>query len=89
MQAADQCAALSVVFHQIKLPQRLGWIELPVVADYGSIWRSFIENDMRSRMTRTEDREHVYTAYREAGNVHAKTQYSNARASLCASRAEE
>ena len=62
---------------------------MPVVAYYGSIWRSFIENDMRSRVTRTEDHDNVYTVYREAANVNAKTQDSNARAGFCESRAEE
>jgi hypothetical protein len=39
------------------------WIEMPVVADYGSIWRSVVYNGMRSGITNTEDREHVYTVY--------------------------
>ena len=39
------------------------WIEMPVIADYGSIWRGFINNGMRSGITATEDRARVFTVY--------------------------
>ena len=39
------------------------WVELPVIANYGSFWRGFIDNGMRSGITETEDRARVYTIY--------------------------
>ncbi|MGI9353603.1 MAG: hypothetical protein ACR2PF_00335, partial [Rhizobiaceae bacterium] len=30
------------------------WIEMPVVADYGSIWRAFVDNGMRSGIKHKE-----------------------------------
>lgn len=39
------------------------WIEMPVIANYGAIWRGFIDNGMRSGITKTEDRAKVFTVY--------------------------
>jgi hypothetical protein len=39
------------------------WIEMPVVPNYGSIWRAFVDNGMRSGIVTTEDRARVFTVY--------------------------
>jgi hypothetical protein len=39
------------------------WIEMPVVQNYGSIWRSFLDNAMRSGIVTTEARSRVFTVY--------------------------
>ena len=44
-------------------PNAPAWVELPVIANYGSLWRGFIDNGMRSGITETEDRARVFTIY--------------------------
>ena len=39
------------------------WIEMPVVPNYGSIWRAFVHNGMRSGIKTTEARARVFTVY--------------------------
>lgn len=39
------------------------WIEMPVVPDYGSLWRAFVDNGMRSGITTAEARARVFTVY--------------------------
>jgi hypothetical protein len=39
------------------------WIEMPVVPNYGSIWRAFVDNGMRSGIITTEARARVFTVY--------------------------
>lgn len=39
------------------------WLELPVIANYGALWRDFVDNGMRSGITTTEDRARVVTIY--------------------------
>lgn len=39
------------------------WIEMPVVTDYGSIWRAFVDNGMRSGIKTKTARSRVFTVY--------------------------
>ena len=47
----------------LSAPDAPDWIEMPVIANYGAIWRGFIDNGMRSGITKTEDRARVFTVY--------------------------
>ena len=47
----------------LKSPSAPDWIEMPVIANYGALWRGFIDNGMRSGITATDDRARVFTVY--------------------------
>ena len=36
---------------------------MPVINDYGSLWRGFVDNGMRSSIKTTEARSRVFTVY--------------------------
>lgn len=39
------------------------WVELPVVPNYGALWRGFVNGGMRSGITKTDDRARVFTIF--------------------------
>ncbi len=47
----------------LKTPDAPVWLEMPVIANYGALWRGFIDNGMRSGITATADRAKVFTIY--------------------------
>jgi len=47
----------------LKSPDAPAWVEMPVIANYGALWRGFIDNGMRSGITETDDRAKVFTVY--------------------------
>lgn len=47
----------------LKKPKAPAWIEMPVVPNYGSLWRSFVDNGMRSGIVAPEARAKVFTVY--------------------------
>ena len=70
----DQQSKLDVWIEKLKLkqPDAPAWIEMPVVADYGSIWRAFVDNGMRSGIKTTRARSHVFTVYGDQQEFLAK-----------------
>jgi hypothetical protein len=61
----DQQKALDVWIDALGLKgeNAPAWIEMPVIANYGSIWRAFVDRGMRSGIVTTEARSKVFTVY--------------------------
>ena len=48
------------------------WIEMPVVPNYGRIWRNFVDNGMRSGIVTPQARARVFTVYGSRDDFRAK-----------------
>ncbi|MFY0609960.1 MAG: hypothetical protein JXQ99_00430 [Hyphomicrobiaceae bacterium] len=51
------------------------WIEMPVVANYGSVWRAFLDNAMRSGIVTKEARARVFTVYTRPAEFREKLRF--------------
>lgn len=61
----EQQSVLDVWIRKLRLkqPGSPAWIEMPVVPDYGSLWRTFVNKGMRSGIVTTEARSRVFTVF--------------------------
>jgi hypothetical protein len=48
---------------ELKKSDAPAWIEMPVIEDYGSIWRGAVDAGMRSGIVKEVDRARVFTVY--------------------------
>lgn len=56
----------------LKSPGAPAWIEMPVIANYGSIFRSFVDNGMRSGIVSKSDRARVFTLYADPSKFRSR-----------------
>lgn len=51
------------------------WIEMPIVPDYGSLWRGFVDNGMRSGIKTDAARSKVFTVYGPVDAIRQKLDF--------------
>jgi hypothetical protein len=61
----EQQAQLDVWIDKLELKKAdaPAWIEMPVIDDYGSLWRGAVDSGMRSGIVKEADRARVFTVY--------------------------